>query len=68
MLKTVEGEDGSNLRNKEIVDLEIKFLNPGHESSGHAAMWPIVLLEEHPEVFQKAKVNSFISLASKPKE
>ena len=47
--------------NEDIVDLEITFLNPGRESSGHAAMWPIVLLEEHPVVFQKAKVNSFIN-------
>ncbi|KNA20650.1 hypothetical protein SOVF_050470 [Spinacia oleracea] len=56
MLMGIEDENKSKLSDEEIVDLIIMFLNAGHESSGHAAMWAVVLLQDHPEVFQKAKV------------
>uniref|UniRef100_A0A803N752 Ent-kaurenoic acid oxidase n=2 Tax=Chenopodium quinoa TaxID=63459 RepID=A0A803N752_CHEQI len=55
MLMGIEDENGGKLSDEEIVDLIIMFLNAGHESSGHAAMWAVVLLEDHPEVFQRAK-------------
>ncbi|KAL2901449.1 Ent-kaurenoic acid oxidase 2 [Bienertia sinuspersici] len=55
MLMGIEDENGGKLSDEEIVDLIIMFLNAGHESSGHATMWAVVLLEDHPEVFQKAK-------------
>lgn len=56
-----EDENGGKLSDEEIVDLIIMFLNAGHESSGHAAMWAVVLLQDHPEVFQKAKVSMLIN-------
>ncbi|XP_057520343.1 ent-kaurenoic acid oxidase 2-like [Amaranthus tricolor] len=55
MLMGTEDENGGKLSDEEIVDLIIMFLNAGHESSGHAAMWAVVLLQDHPEIFQKAK-------------
>lgn len=57
MLMGIEDENGSRLSDEEIADLIIMFLNAGHESSGHAAMWAVVLLQDHPEVFQKSKVS-----------
>jgi len=57
MLMGVEDENGGKLSDEEIVDLIIMFLNAGHESSGHAAMWAVVLLQDHPEIFARAKVS-----------
>jgi ent-kaurenoic acid hydroxylase len=51
----VEDENGRKLSNEEIIDLLIMYLNAGHESSGHTMMWAAVLLQRHPEIFQKAK-------------
>lgn len=62
MLMGVEDELGGKLSDEEIVDLIIMFLNAGHESSGHAAMWAVVLLQDHPQIFQKAKVSWIITL------
>ena len=61
MLMGTEDENGGKLSDEEIVDLIIMFLNAGHESSGHAAMWAVVLLQDHPEIFQKAKVRLLIN-------
>ncbi|KAL8141790.1 hypothetical protein V2J09_014822 [Rumex salicifolius] len=55
MLMDVEDENGVKLSDEEIIDLIIMFLNAGHESSGHAIMWAIVLMHDHPNVLQKAK-------------
>lgn len=51
-----EDETGNKLSDEEIIDIMIMYLNAGHESSGHITMWATVFLQEHPEIFQKAKV------------
>ncbi|XP_078438440.1 ent-kaurenoic acid oxidase-like [Wolffia australiana] len=50
-----EDEDGKKLEDDEIIDVLIMYLNAGHESSGHIAMWATVLLHKHPECLQKAR-------------
>ena len=55
-LLAVEDEDGKKLTDEQIIDLLVMNLNAGHESSGHTMMWATVFLQQHPEVFQKAKV------------
>ncbi|KAK9911369.1 hypothetical protein M0R45_035285 [Rubus argutus] len=54
-LLDVEDEDGRKLTDEEIIDVLLMYLNAGHESSGHTMMWATILIQEHPEVFQKAK-------------
>ncbi|XP_027348415.1 ent-kaurenoic acid oxidase 2-like [Abrus precatorius] len=51
----VEDENGKKLSDEEIIDVMIMYLNAGHESSGHIMMWTTLLLQKHPEYFQKAK-------------
>jgi ent-kaurenoic acid hydroxylase len=55
-LLEVEDENGRKLTDDEIIDVLLMYLNAGHESSGHTAMWATIFLEEHPEFRQKAKV------------
>ncbi|KAF9602167.1 hypothetical protein IFM89_025440 [Coptis chinensis] len=54
-LLDVKDENGRKLNDEEIIDTLIMYLNAGHESSGHITMWATVLLQEHPDMFQKAK-------------
>ncbi|MQL93953.1 hypothetical protein Taro_026601 [Colocasia esculenta] len=54
-LISVEDDKGRKLNDEEIIDIMIMYLNAGHESSGHVTMWTTLLLEQHPEFFQKAK-------------
>ncbi|GFZ02881.1 cytochrome P450, family 88, subfamily A, polypeptide 3 [Actinidia rufa] len=54
-LLDVEDENGRRLSDEEIIDVLVMYLNAGHESSGHVTMWAILFLQEHPQVFQKAK-------------
>ncbi|PIA32696.1 hypothetical protein AQUCO_04400113v1 [Aquilegia coerulea] len=54
-LMDCEDENGRKLTDEEIIDVLIMYLNAGHESSGHTIMWVTVLLEQHPDVFHKAK-------------
>ena len=55
-LMEVEDENGKKLSDEEIIDILIMYLNAGHESSGHITMWATVLLQQHPEIFKKTKV------------
>ena len=55
-LLDVEDENGRRLSDEEIIDILVMYLNAGHESSGHTMMWATVLLQQHPEFLQKAKV------------
>lgn len=55
-LMDVEDENGRKLSDEEIIDVLLMYLNAGHESSGHITMWATILLQEHPEFLQKAKV------------
>ncbi|KAF5446075.1 hypothetical protein F2P56_031734 [Juglans regia] len=54
-LLDVEDENGRKLTDEEIIDVLLMYLNAGHESSGHTAMWAAIFLEQHPEYLQKAK-------------
>lgn len=54
----VEDENGRKLNDQEIIDVLVMYLNAGHESSGHIIMWAIILLQQHPEILDKAKVAS----------
>ena len=56
----VEDEKGRKLSDEEIIDLLVMYLNAGHESSGHVTMWATILLQGHPEVFERAKVPNYI--------
>jgi len=55
-LMEVADENGKTLSDEEIIDMLITYLNAGHESSGHITMWATVFLQQHPEIFRKAKV------------
>ncbi|XP_018818700.2 ent-kaurenoic acid oxidase 1-like [Juglans regia] len=54
-LLDVADENGRKLSDEEIIDIMLMYLNAGHESSGHTAMWAAIFLEQHPEFLQKAK-------------
>ena len=49
-------ESGNKLDDEQIIDTMLMYLNAGHESSGHTTMWATLYLQQHPEIFQKAKV------------
>ncbi|KAA8522078.1 hypothetical protein F0562_012608 [Nyssa sinensis] len=55
LLMEVQDEDGRKLSDEEIIDLIIIYLLAGHESSAHATTWAVIFLQEHPQIFQKAK-------------
>ncbi|KAF5946515.1 hypothetical protein HYC85_016743 [Camellia sinensis] len=55
-LLDVKDENGRSLDDEEIIDILIMYLNAGHESSGHVTMWATLLLQDHQEMFQRAKV------------
>lgn len=55
-LLEAEDENGRKLSDEEIIDVLLMYLNAGHESSGHTIMWATIFLQQHPEIFQKAKV------------
>ncbi|KAM7490022.1 hypothetical protein LguiA_032943 [Lonicera macranthoides] len=55
LLLDVEDENGRKLKDEEIIDLLVMYLNAGHESSGHITMWATILLQAHPQFLQKAK-------------
>lgn len=55
-LMDAEDENGKKLDDEQIIDTMLMYLNAGHESSGHTTMWATLYLQQHPEIFQKAKV------------
>ncbi|PIA32700.1 hypothetical protein AQUCO_04400116v1 [Aquilegia coerulea] len=54
-LMIVGDENGETLDDEQIIDILVMYLSAGHESSAHVTMWITVLLQEHPDMFQKAK-------------
>ena len=56
----VKDEKGETLDDEEIIDIMLMYLNAGHESSGHTAMWAAIFLQQHPEFLEKAKVSIII--------
>ncbi|KAL6981431.1 Ent-kaurenoic acid oxidase 1 [Sarracenia purpurea var. burkii] len=65
-LMDVEDENGRKLDDEEIIDVLVMYLNAGHESSGHITMWATLFLQEHPEVFQRAKAEQEAILRKRP--
>ncbi|KAG2680224.1 hypothetical protein I3843_11G089300 [Carya illinoinensis] len=55
LLLRVKDEDGRQLEDEDIIDLLIVFMLAGHESSAHGALWAIIYMSQHPEIFMKAK-------------
>lgn len=55
MLETSD-ENGKNLSDEEIVDTIIIYFASGNETTAHAVTWAIMLLQEHPQFLQKARV------------
>jgi len=55
-LLEVEDDNGKQMTDEEIIDLLVMYLNAGHESTGHMMMWTTLLLHQHSECLQKAKV------------
>ncbi|KAK6143055.1 hypothetical protein DH2020_023403 [Rehmannia glutinosa] len=43
------------LKDEEIIDVLVMYLNAGHESSGHITMWATLFLQKNPDVFKRAK-------------
>ncbi|KAM7259077.1 hypothetical protein ACFE04_014818 [Oxalis oulophora] len=66
ILIDVEDENGRKLCDDEIIDVMVMYLNAGHESSGHTMMWAALLLQQHPECFQKAKEEQENILKNRP--
>ncbi|GJN01133.1 hypothetical protein PR202_ga18372 [Eleusine coracana subsp. coracana] len=62
----VEDENGRRLRDDEIIDILIMYLNAGHESSGHITMWATVFFQENLEIFAKAKAEQETIMRSIP--
>ncbi|KAH6767563.1 cytochrome P450 [Perilla frutescens var. hirtella] len=54
-LMDAEDENGRSLKDVEIIDVLVMYLNAGHESSGHITMWATLFLQNHPHVFKRAK-------------
>ncbi|KAH7862440.1 hypothetical protein Vadar_004799 [Vaccinium darrowii] len=65
-LLEVQDENGRKLDDEEIIDVLVMYLNAGHESSGHITMWATLFLQEHPEVFQKAKAEQEAVIRNRP--
>ncbi|CAI0456345.1 unnamed protein product [Linum tenue] len=57
-LMGVEDENGRKLRDEEIIDVLLMYLNAGHESSAHVTMWAMVLLHQHHDCLRKAREES----------
>lgn len=57
-LMDAEDENGRRLKDEEIIDVLVMYLNAGHESSGHITMWAALFLQNHRDVFKRAKVCS----------
>ncbi|KAK4270541.1 hypothetical protein QN277_023564 [Acacia crassicarpa] len=54
-LMDAKDENGKQLDDEQIIHTMLMYLNAGHESSGHTTMWATIYLQQHPEIFQKAK-------------
>nr|ALR74629.1 gibberellin biosynthesis-related protein KAO1 [Salvia miltiorrhiza] len=54
-LMDAQDDKGRSLKDEEIIDVLVMYLNAGHESSGHITMWATLFLQNHPDVLQRAK-------------
>ncbi|CAI0418991.1 unnamed protein product, partial [Linum tenue] len=57
-LMGVEDENGRKLRDEEIINVLLMYLNAGHESSAHVTIWATVLLHQHPDCLCNAREES----------
>ncbi|KAJ4958222.1 hypothetical protein NE237_025333 [Protea cynaroides] len=67
-LLEIKDDKGKNLSDEEIIDVLLMYLNAGHESSGHITMWATVFLQQHPEIFKKAKAEQEEVVKNRPPE
>ncbi|KAL0429388.1 UNVERIFIED_CONTAM: Ent-kaurenoic acid oxidase 1 [Sesamum radiatum] len=65
-LLDAEDEHGRKLTDEEIIDVLVMYLNAGHESSGHTAMWATVFLQKNPDVFKRAKAEQEEIVRNRP--
>ncbi|XP_047334114.1 ent-kaurenoic acid oxidase 1-like [Impatiens glandulifera] len=65
-LLEVVDDKGRRLGDDDIIDILVMYLNAGHESSGHTAMWAVFYLHKHPEVFKKAKAEQEAIVRNRP--
>nr|QNS29965.1 cytochrome P450 [Nothapodytes nimmoniana] len=65
-LMEVEDENGRKLKDEEIIDVLVMYLNAGHESSGHITMWAALFLQKHPEFFKLAKAEQDAIIKNRP--
>ncbi|KAL6565793.1 Ent-kaurenoic acid oxidase 2 [Orobanche hederae] len=65
-LLDAEDENSRRLKDDEIIDVLVMYLNAGHESSGHITMWATVFLQKHPDVFEKAKAEQEEIVRNRP--
>ncbi|KAK4270539.1 hypothetical protein QN277_023562 [Acacia crassicarpa] len=59
-------ENGNKMDDRQIIDTMMMYLNAGHESSGHTTMWATVYLQQHPEIFQRAKAEQEEIIRKRP--
>ncbi|KAL3624555.1 Ent-kaurenoic acid oxidase 1 [Castilleja foliolosa] len=67
-LLDAEDENGRKLKDEEIIDVLVMYLNAGHESSGHITMWATLFLQKHPDVFARAKAEQEEIVNNRPPE
>lgn len=65
-LLDIKDEKGNKLDDEDIIDILLMYLNAGHESSGHTMMWAVILMQEHPEIFKKAKEEAELIVKRRP--
>lgn len=65
-LMDAEDECGRRLNDEEIIDVLVMYLNAGHESSGHITLWATLFLQNHPQVFEKAKAEQEEIVKNRP--
>lgn len=58
-LMDAQDDKGRRLRDEEIIDVLVMYLNAGHESSGHITMWATLFLQNHPDVLKRAQVYQY---------
>ncbi|KAL1546559.1 Ent-kaurenoic acid oxidase 2 [Salvia divinorum] len=54
-LMDAQDDKGRRLRDEEIIDVLVMYLNAGHESSGHITMWATLFLQNYPDVLKRAQ-------------
>ncbi|CAK9309764.1 unnamed protein product [Citrullus colocynthis] len=56
MIEATDENGAKLLSNRAIIDMLICVFHGGNHTAGHAAMWVLIHISDHPHVFQKAKI------------